>query len=459
MDDLIQTLGKKSLKPEQRQAILTALCRQYFVDKPWDGKWWGTRPDTTGPYYTPVTWSESEKIADVLKEQLTKLESGDRKHLLTQMLKHKLDLPEILAAAQETALADVEFRKTMLPILAARKELSSSDIKILELAGRDAQLEPALRAKAISSLCRDKVDSPAFSAGFAALVEALSKPNPAKDLTDARDQLQRDTKIQKQYKMLFTRLQTPNRTERELIFAMVLPMLADAKAQAKDKAEVEAQLTKVWDDPQQSVDLLKAIARTKAESFHEAIVERTKSANKDVQAAANEAFKALQLDKKPDAGPKIAKLAFEDVLAEAKKLPGDIARGEQLFAKQQCVNCHTVNKNDPPKGPYLGGISARYNRAELTESILKPSAKIAQGFETQWFQTDDGLTHEGFVARESGTEVEIRNVKGEQQILSKEHIEERGKREQSIMPTGLLDTVTPADLASLLKYLESLPAN
>jgi putative membrane-bound dehydrogenase-like protein len=459
VDDLVQTLGKKSLKPEQRQALLTALCRQYFVDKPWDGKWWGTRPDTTGPYYTPVTWSESDKIAGVLKDQLTKLEAGDRKHLLTQMLKHRLDLPEALAAAQETALADVEFRKTMLPILATRKVLSSSDIKILELAGRDEQLEPSLRAKAINSLCRDKVDSPAFTAGFAVLVEALNQPKPAKELLDIRDQLQRDTKNQKQYRLLLDRLQTENRVERELLFAMVLPILSDAKASAKDKADVEARFATVWNDPQRSVDLLKAIARTKSESFNEAILERIKSSDKDIQAAANEAFKALQLDKKPDAGPKIAALAFDEVLAEAKKLPGDLTRGEQLFTKQQCVNCHTVNKNDSPKGPYLGGIAARYNRGELTESILKPSAKIAQGFETQWFQTDDGLTHEGFVTRESGTEVEIRNVKGEQQILSKEHIEERGKREQSVMPTGLLDTLSPADLASLLKYLESLPAN
>lgn len=456
--DLLQTLGKKSLTTEQRQAILTALCRQYFVDKEWDGKWWGTRPDTTGPYYTPVTWSESERIAGVLKEQLTKLEPSDRKHLLSQMLKHKIDLPEVLSAAQETALADGEFRKTMLPILAARKELAPNDVKVLELAARDEQLDANFRAKAINSLCRAKIDSPAFIAGFSALVDSLGKPKPAKELTDARDQIQRDSKNFKQYRLILDRLKTDNRVERELLFAMVLPLLADPKFLPKEKEEIEARLNKAWDDPAQSVDLLKAVARTKSESFNDAVRERAKAADKEVQAAASDAYQALQLDKKPDAGPKIAKLSYDEVLAEAKKLPGDVSRGEQLFAKQQCVNCHTVNKNDPPKGPYLGGISARYNRTELTESILKPSAKIAQGFETQWFQTDEGLTFEGFVARESGTEVEIRNVKGEQQIISKEHIEERGKREQSIMPTGLLDTVTPADLASLLKYLESLPA-
>lgn len=459
VSDLIQTLGKKSLTTEQRQAILTALCRQYFVDQTWDGRWWGTRPDTTGPYYTPVKWSESDRIADVLKEQLTKLQHAERKHLLTQMLRHKIDVPEVLAAAQELAVADADFRGTMIPIFASRKELAPSDIKILELAARDEHLAVNLRASAINSLCRAKIDTPAFEAGFAALVQALSQPNPAKELSEARDQIQRDSKNFKQYRLILERLKTNNRVERELLFAMVLPLLADQKFLPKEKEEIQARLAKAWDEPGQSVDLLKAIARTKSDSFNEAIRERTKAADKDVQAAANEAYKALKLDKQPDAGPKIAKLTYDEVLAEAKQLPGDSARGEQLFTKQQCVNCHTVNKNDPPKGPYLGGISARYNRTELTESILKPSAKIAQGFETQWFQTDDGLTYEGFVARESGTEVEIRNVKGEQQIINKEHLEERGKREQSIMPTGLLDAVTPADLAALLKYLESLPAN
>ncbi len=457
--DLIQTLGKKSLTTEQRQAILSALCRQYFVEQAWDGKWWGTRPDTTGPYYTPLTWSESDRIAEVLKQQLTTLSPSDREHLLMQVLRHKIDLPEVLAAARGTALTDAEFRKLLLPSLAKRRELAASDIQILELAARDAQLEANLRVVAINSLCRAKFDSPAYSAGFTALAEALAAPNPAKELTAARDQLQRDSKNVKEVRLILERLNTDRRIEREILFAMLLPSLADPKLAAQEKEQLETRLTKAWDDPKQSVDLLRAVAHTKSEALNDAIRARLNSTDKEIQTAALDAAKALQLDKQPDTGPKIAKLPFEEVLATAKKLTGDVARGEQLFTKLQCVNCHTVNKNDAPKGPYLGGISARYNRTELTESLLKPSAKIAQGFETQWFQTDDGLTVEGFVARESGTEVELRNINGELVILSKENIEERGKREQSVMPTGLLDAVTPADLASLLKYLESLPAN
>ncbi|HZE98185.1 MAG TPA: PVC-type heme-binding CxxCH protein, partial [Planctomycetota bacterium] len=38
-----------------RRPILRALCRLYHREADWDGHWWGTRPDTTGPYFKPVT--------------------------------------------------------------------------------------------------------------------------------------------------------------------------------------------------------------------------------------------------------------------------------------------------------------------------------------------------------------------------------------------------------------------
>jgi hypothetical protein len=42
--------------------------------------------------------------------------------------------------------------------------------------------------------------------------------------------------------------------------------------------------------------------------------------------------------------------------------------------------------------------------------------------------------------------------------LEKADVAERGKREQSMMPEGLLNSFSPAELVSLLAYLESLEA-
>ena len=50
-----------------RREVWTTLIRLYHregeftVDSP---KWWGTRPDTTGPYYDRQKWSESEQLRE-----------------------------------------------------------------------------------------------------------------------------------------------------------------------------------------------------------------------------------------------------------------------------------------------------------------------------------------------------------------------------------------------------------
>lgn len=52
----------------------------------------------------------------------------------------------------------------------------------------------------------------------------------------------------------------------------------------------------------------------------------------------------------------------------------------------------------------------------------------------------------------------MRNITGQNVRIQKGDITERGKRETSIMPEGLLNAFPPSDLANLLAYIESLKA-
>lgn len=149
-------------------------------------------------------------------------------------------------------------------------------------------------------------------------------------------------------------------------------------------------------------------------------------------------------------------MSYEDVVSQTVPISGDAKHGQRLFTRQGCVACHAVSQNEPLKGPLLLGISRRYQRRDLIESIVKPSAKIAQGFEGQLIATADGKVHTGFIVRESGEEVELRNVSGISTVLKKDEIEERTKSELSIMPVGLVDKLNVEQLASILAYLESL---
>jgi putative heme-binding domain-containing protein len=177
-----------------------------------------------------------------------------------------------------------------------------------------------------------------------------------------------------------------------------------------------------------------------------------------VASAAQTTARTLKLDVAAT-GALIEKMKYEDIIAAATKQKGDAKLGAEVFTRIGCVACHTTSSAEAPKGPFLGGIGTRYNRTELCESILKPNAKIAQGFETQWFKTKDDEEVEGFVTREGGDDLDLRNVAGITTTIAKKNISARGKRETSVMPENLADKITATDLASLLAFLESLKSN
>ena len=67
----------------------------------------------------------------------------------------------------------------------------------------------------------------------------------------------------------------------------------------------------------------------------------------------------------------------------AKLIPADAKRGEQLFTKHPaaCVLCHMVKGQGSTVGPALDGLATRATPAYIRESLLEPSKVIAKGFE------------------------------------------------------------------------------
>lgn len=68
----------------------------------------------------------------------------------------------------------------------------------------------------------------------------------------------------------------------------------------------------------------------------------------------------------------------------------------------------------------------------------------------------DGRILQGFVVTESATAVKIRDAKGLSRDLKLEEIEERLKQKQSMMPVGVVNNLTPEEVANLVAYLRSL---
>jgi putative heme-binding domain-containing protein len=149
-------------------------------------------------------------------------------------------------------------------------------------------------------------------------------------------------------------------------------------------------------------------------------------------------------------------MPYEAALRRALETDGNAERGKSLFAAHSCRACHTDADGQMPKGPHLVDIGKRYNSTELVESILKPSAKIAQGYESYAFAMADGRVFSGFVVAEGASSVQIRESSGTLRELKRSDIEERRRQEPSAMPEGIAADLTPGQLADLVAYLRSL---
>ena len=161
----------------------------------------------------------------------------------------------------------------------------------------------------------------------------------------------------------------------------------------------------------------------------------------------------VDLDKIRNQKGQIGKSSIEDVMLAMAKIKGDAALGKGLFARQGCVACHSLNRSETQKGPFMGQIGSIMNREQIAESILKPNASISQGFATVTITAKGDKTYTGFVSEESADKVVMRNIAGEVFTIKASDILSRKELETSMMPSGLANALSYEEFASLITFL------
>lgn len=149
----------------------------------------------------------------------------------------------------------------------------------------------------------------------------------------------------------------------------------------------------------------------------------------------------------------IGKSSIEDIMLAMDKIKGDPALGKKLFARQGCIVCHSLNKGEALKGPFMGQIGGIMNRKQIAESILNPNASISQGFATMQITTKDGKIHTGFVTAQSSERTVMRDITGKVYTIQAKDIAERKELKGSMMPTGLANSLSYEEFASLITFL------
>ena len=121
-----------------------------------------------------------------------------------------------------------------------------------------------------------------------------------------------------------------------------------------------------------------------------------------------------------------------------------------------CIKCHAVGTEGGNIGPNLSGIATMYPRGELITSVLAPSSRIFSGYETAVVATTDGRILSGLIRSDTADGVVIEDADGKQTVVARADVEDRKPSDLSLMPSGLVETISPGDFADLIAYLETL---
>ncbi|HEX6962493.1 MAG TPA: PQQ-dependent sugar dehydrogenase [Lacipirellula sp.] len=138
---------------------------------------------------------------------------------------------------------------------------------------------------------------------------------------------------------------------------------------------------------------------------------------------------------------------------------GDAQRGRAVFrdaSKANCAKCHSLDAAKPGAGPLLSAVGDKFDRQELINSILEPSSRIAVGYGNTIVQTDAGKAYAGVLQRVTDDWIELLDENSRRIRISGDEIVSQQPSEQSLMPEGIENAITPGEFVDLLAYLQSL---
>jgi putative heme-binding domain-containing protein len=136
---------------------------------------------------------------------------------------------------------------------------------------------------------------------------------------------------------------------------------------------------------------------------------------------------------------------------------GDPARGETVFrrAELNCLKCHGIGTAGGLVGPNLQSLGASSQPDYIIRSILDPAAAVKEGYNALVVAMNDGRILTGIPIGQSGTELILRDAEGQELKLPKDQIEDQ-KPTGSLMPAGLVDSLSRGELIDLLRFLTEL---
>ncbi|HTQ38376.1 MAG TPA: HEAT repeat domain-containing protein [Pirellulales bacterium] len=138
---------------------------------------------------------------------------------------------------------------------------------------------------------------------------------------------------------------------------------------------------------------------------------------------------------------------------------GDVELGGKVFAKAQCINCHRFGQRGDGVGPDLTTVSRRFQKKEILESILFPSQVISDQYASKTILTTDGRSVTGLAAKQDDGSMVVLQSNCQKVTIAAADIDQILPCKISVMPEGLLNTLSLDDIANLFAFLNHAPGD
>jgi putative heme-binding domain-containing protein len=137
----------------------------------------------------------------------------------------------------------------------------------------------------------------------------------------------------------------------------------------------------------------------------------------------------------------------------ALALQGEARRGIEVF-KSNCATCHRVAGIGVDVGPDIADTRTK-TPDQLLLDILNPNAAIDSNYVGYIVSTKEGKILTGMLAAETASSLTLRRAENQSDVVLRQDIDEIQSTGQSLMPEGLENQITVAQMADLLAFLKN----
>ncbi len=136
---------------------------------------------------------------------------------------------------------------------------------------------------------------------------------------------------------------------------------------------------------------------------------------------------------------------------------GSPDRGRRVLDRAKCLSCHKMGDQGAGLGPDLTTLSSRFRPEEVLESILDPSKVISDQYKPITIATTTGQIYNGMPAGGDDQTLILLLSDGSKINIPKADIDEQAESKISVMPAGLIDTLSLQEIADILALFEAQP--